>query len=126
MPPPGATEIASQSLDGDHSTEFTGSSSAVTRVGQPPSLGTLQTWGRPLMSQTKAKVFPSGEKVGEPHRPMRAIKVTVFVNSSVAVGVGVCAVSMPKLENWATAIMSARMSDLRSEKRAQDNRLLTN
>src|SRR5215471_20861619 len=110
MPPPGATEIASQSLDGDHSTEFTGSSSAVTRVGQPPSLGTLQTWGRPLMSQTKAKVLPSGEKVGEPHRPMRAIKVTALVNSSVVVVVS--AVITSKLQNSATAIMSAHMGDL--------------
>src|SRR5215831_1243142 len=122
MPPPGATEIASQSPDGDHSTELTGSSSAVTRVGQPPSVGAVQTWGVPLMSHTKAKVFPSGEKVGEPHRPTRAIKVTALVNSSVVVGVSVVTTSKPK--NRPTAIMSARMSDLRCEKNALSAGLL--
>src|SRR5215831_20826315 len=116
MPPPGATEIASQSPDGDHSTELTGSSSAVTRVGQPPSVGAVQTWGVPLMSHTKAKVFPSGEKVGEPHRPTRAIKVTALVNSSVVAGVSAV---ITRTKNRATASMSARMSDLRCEKRAQ-------
>ena len=40
---------------------FTGSSSGVTRVGHPPSVGALQTWGTPLISQTKAK-FSHQEK----------------------------------------------------------------
>src|SRR6516225_12085905 len=99
MPPPGATEIASQSFDGDHSTELTGSSRVVTRVGQLPSVAAVQTCGKPLMSQTKAKVFPSGEKLGEPHRPMRAIRVTAVVNSSV---VGVSAAKTTKAENKTT------------------------
>src|SRR5215469_4939305 len=117
MPPPGATAIASQSLDGDHSTELTGSSSAVTRLGQPPSVGAVQTWGMPLMSHTKANVFPSGEKVGDPHWPMRAIKVTALLNSSVLVGVS--DVTTSKLRNTATPIMSARIGRLRCEKYAQ-------
>src|SRR5689334_15552998 len=86
MPPPGATDRASQSLFGDHSTAVTGSSKVVTRLGHPPSIGAVQTCGTPLMSHTKARRLPSGENVGEPHRPMRAMRVTASVSSS-----GVCA-----------------------------------
>src|SRR5579863_1565778 len=120
MPPPGATAIASQSPEGDHSTELTGSSSADTRVGQPPSVGAVQTWGMPFRSHVKANVFPSGEKVGDPHWPTRAIKVTAFVNSSVVEGE--FAVTTFKAENRAMAIKSVRvtrMRDLRYEKRVR-------
>jgi len=52
-------------------------------------VGAVQTWGVSLMSHTKAKVFPSGEKVGEPHRPTRAIK-----------GVSAVTTSKPKIVRW--------------------------
>src|SRR5271165_1472400 len=83
MPPPGATESASQSPVGDHSTLPTGSLRAVTRFGQPPLEAAVQICGVPVMSQTKANVLPSGEKVGEKQRPIRAIRVTAAVNSSL-------------------------------------------
>src|SRR6266446_4853505 len=114
MPPPGATEIASQSVDGDHSTELTGSSSVVASVGQPPSVAAVQTCGTPLISQTKASVFPSGEKLGEPHRPMRAMRVTAVVNSSVVVGVS--AATTTRAKNNTTAMTIRRMRDLLHER----------
>src|ERR1700736_5688243 len=107
MPPSGATEIASQSLVGDHSTEFTGSSSVVTRLGQPPSVAAVQTCGPPLRSQTNASVFPSGEKLGEPHRPTRAMRVMAVVNSSVVAG-GSAALPT-RAHDRATAITIGRM-----------------
>src|ERR1700724_3063878 len=118
MPPPGATEIASQTAEGDHSTELTGSSSVVTSVGQPPSVGAVQTCGTPLISQTKARVPPLGEKLGEPHRPMRAMRVTAVVNSSV-VEVGVSAATTTRAENKTTATTIRRMQDLLHERCAQ-------
>src|SRR5262245_48438747 len=117
MPPPGATEIASQSLEGDHSTEFTGSSSVVTSVGQPPSVAAVQTCGTPLISQTKARILPLGEKLGEPHRPMRAMSVTAVVNSSDVVGVS--AATTTRAQNKTTAMTIGRMRDLLQERCAQ-------
>src|ERR1700693_3568565 len=108
MPPPGATEIASQSLVGDHSTDVTGSSSVVTRLGRPPSVGAVQTCGTPLRSQTKTRVLLSGEKLGEAQWPMRAIRVTAVVNSSVVEGVSAIAT---RAENKTTAMRVGRMRD---------------
>ena len=51
--------------------------------------------------------------MGEPHRPMRAINVTTFVNSSVVAGVS--AVTAPKPKSSVTEIVRARMSILRCE-----------
>src|SRR6056297_3346559 len=76
MPPPGASENASRSDVGDHSTEEIWSSSAVTWCGQPPWAETVHTWGRPDSEVTKARRSPSGEKDGEPADPTRAIAST--------------------------------------------------
>src|SRR5271156_6528469 len=100
MPPPGATESASQSLAGDHVTELTGSSNVVTRVGQPPSVGEVQTCGTPLRSQTKARVLPFGEKLPPRHWPTRAMSVTDVVNGS---GVGGVSAITARAEDKTTA-----------------------
>src|SRR5262245_60907759 len=76
MPPPGATTIASDVPSGDHFTSLTGSSSAVTIMGHPPSTPTVHTCGTPLRLERKANRLPSGEKLGEKQEPMRAIEAT--------------------------------------------------
>src|SRR5512134_1588966 len=82
MPPPGANEYASHSLVGDQTTPPTGSVSAVTAVGHPPSAGTIQIWGIPVRSATNAIRDPSGENVGELARPTFAIRATVAASSA--------------------------------------------
>src|SRR5690349_6646933 len=86
MPPPGASEYASQSLLGDQITPPTGSLSLVISVGQPPSVGTTHICGTPFKSDTNASFLPSGENVAEPARPTFAMRVTSVANS-----VAVCA-----------------------------------
>src|ERR1700730_18666392 len=76
MPPPGATEKASQRPSGDHRTWPTWSSSAVTGCGQPPSAATVHTCGSPERLETKAIWRPSGEKLGDPQKPTFAIRPT--------------------------------------------------
>jgi len=73
----------------------------VTRFGQPPLEEAVQICGIPVRSQTKANVLPFGEKVGEEQWPMRAIRVTAAVNSSLADGVS--AADENKAENKSTA-----------------------
>src|SRR5262245_36340412 len=44
----------------------TGSLAKVSSVGQPPSMGTDQSWATPVTLLRKATCLPSGENVGEP------------------------------------------------------------
>ena len=60
----------------------TGSSEAVTNSGHPPPVGTVQTWGIPVMFETKAIRFPSGEKLGEFAEAILDIRETVLSSSS--------------------------------------------
>src|SRR6516164_1803999 len=83
IPPPGASEYASQSLVGDQITLPTGSLSSVIRVGQPPAVGITQICGTPVMSDTNAMRFPSGENVGDPARPTFAMRTTSAAVASV-------------------------------------------
>src|ERR1700730_1591194 len=76
MPPPGATEKASQRPAGAHRTGPTWSSSAVPGGAQPPSAATVHTCGRPERLETKAICRPSGEKAGEEQEPTFAIRPT--------------------------------------------------
>src|SRR5262245_11704191 len=96
MPPPGASEYASQSVVGDQVTPPTGSPSYVTRVGHPPSVGTTQTCGTPLRSDTNASRLSSGEKVGDPARPTFAIRATIRSNGFCAL-VAVAQDSAPRV-----------------------------
>src|SRR5215471_20639333 len=73
IPPPGASENASQSLVGDQITRPTGSAPFVTCEALLPSLPATHTWGVPLRSETNATRMPSGEKVGETARPIFAM-----------------------------------------------------
>src|SRR5262245_32364383 len=82
MPPPGASEKASQVPSGDHSTPPPWPSSAGTGHGQPPTTTTVQTAGTPERLETKASRWPSGEKLGEPQEPIRAIRATAVARSS--------------------------------------------
>src|SRR5882724_13619974 len=86
MPPPGASEKASQATSGDHWTPPTWSSSAVTGGGHPPETATVQTCGTPERFETKASCWPSGEKLGDEQAPTRAIRVTAVARSSAGAG----------------------------------------
>src|ERR1700685_2697594 len=82
MPPPGATEIASVNPSGDQCTLPTGSSSMVTGVGHPPAAGTVHAWGRPPRLHRKARLLPSGEKLGALQAPILLIDATAARRSA--------------------------------------------
>src|ERR1044071_1976604 len=84
MPPPGASEKAREAPSGDHWTPVTWSSREVTWRGKPPSVAIVHTWGTPVRLATKARREPSGEKLGEVHEPMRAMRATAAASSSAA------------------------------------------
>src|ERR1700675_4293280 len=82
MPPPGASEKASHDPPGDHETDPTGSSNAVTWSGHPPALDTVKICGTPVRFETKAMRFPSGEKLGPEQNPILPIAATERSTSS--------------------------------------------
>src|SRR5438876_10130511 len=86
MPPPGASEKASQDPSGDQETDPTGSSNAVTCSGHPPSVATVKICGIPVMFETKAMRFPSGEKLGFEQNPNLTIAATDRSRSWAAAG----------------------------------------
>src|ERR1019366_8360790 len=86
MPPPGARLNAIHFPSGDHSTPPTGSSKDVTSVGNPPAAGIVHTCGTPVRFETKASVFPSGEKEGDRDAPTRAMRATATSRSLAARG----------------------------------------
>jgi hypothetical protein len=83
-PPPGATLKASHWPSGDHVTNPTGSSNAVTNLGKPPVEGMVQTCGLPLRFDTKTRRVPSGENLGDQDAPILAINATDRSRSSAA------------------------------------------
>ena len=82
IPPPGARVKAIHFPSGDHSAPPTGSSNEVTISGHPPVEGIFQTCGSALRLETNARVFPSGEKLGERDDPTRAMRATASPASS--------------------------------------------
>src|SRR5438270_1664020 len=95
---------AIQSPAGDHSAWVTGSSPLVTMRGNPPSDGTIHACGDPLMFEMKLTHLPSGEKLGLPALPTRAMRATAAA-TSLALG-GVFPASLP-LCGWACAACHA-------------------
>src|SRR5438105_119618 len=86
MPPPGASENASHGPAGDQDTPPTGSSNAVTCSGHPPAVATVKICGMPVMFETNAMRFPSGEKLGPEQNPTRTIAATDRSRSPVSLG----------------------------------------
>src|SRR5438477_261573 len=86
MPPPGASENASHDPPGDQDTPPTGSSNAVTCSGHPPAVATVKICGMPVMFETNAMRFPSGEKLGPEQNPTRTIAATDRSSSPVPLG----------------------------------------
>src|SRR5687768_6653826 len=104
---------ASQSLFGDQETPPTGSFPAVTSLGHPPLVGTIQICGIPLRSVMRAMCLASGEKLGAKARPTRAMRstkaaVSVSLAFTGAVTGGCCA-----LDEMSNTRVSARKANPR-------------